>query len=225
MTSIYIRTLLMYLLLVAVIRLLGKRQVGQMEPSEFVVTMLIANLATAAIDDPEAPVLFGVLPILIILGAELTLSWLTLRSMPMRRLLCGKPVILIENGNLVQANLKKTRVTLDELTSKLREKDVLDLTTVRYAILETNGTLSVFLYPGDRPATAKEAGIRAEPEVLPLTIIEDGVLLGENLVKSGRTENWVRGLLRERGAETGDTLLLTVDENNHVVFIRKEEVS
>lgn len=223
MIHAFVRTLLMYLLLVGVIRLLGKRQVGQMEPSEFVVTMLAANLATMAIEEPEASPLLGVVAILTILGAELTLSLLTMGSVTMRRLLCGKPVILIENGRLLQENLRRTRVTLDELTGKLREKDVLDMTTVQYAILETNGSLSVFPYAPERPATAREAGIPVRSGSLPVTLVEDGVLLDENLRKAGKSPSWLRAVLRDRCAEVSDTLLLTVDRSNHIFFLKKED--
>ena len=140
----YIRTVLLYLVLIAVIRTMGKRQVGQMEPSELVVAMLIADLASIPMQDTGIPLLSGLVPLLTVLGLELVLSWLTMRSPFWRKVFCGKPVILIDNGKILQDNLRRTRVTLDELTGHLREKDVLDITTVQYAILETNGSLSVF---------------------------------------------------------------------------------
>ena len=110
----YIRSIFLYLILIAAIRLLGKRQIGQMEPSEFVVTMLVANLASIPMQDGGIPLFSGVVPILTVLGFELLLSALSLRSLWLRKLLCGKPVILIENGRILRENLKKTRVTLDE---------------------------------------------------------------------------------------------------------------
>ena len=222
MIHAYLRTLIMYLLLLGTIRLLGKRQVGQLAPSEFVVTMMAANLATGSIEDPEATPVYGIIAIVTILAAELTLSWLTLGSLPMRRLLCGRPVILMENGRLVQENLRRTRITLDELTGRLRGKGVLELSAVQYAILETNGELSVFLNPGERPATAAEAGIPAKAGSLPVTLIEDGKVLQDNLKRAGRTRDWLRAVLRERQGSTENTLLLTVTGENHISYIRKE---
>ena len=181
----YLRTVILYLVLIAGMRLLGKRQIGQLEPSEFVLAMLIADLASIPMQDSGIPLLSGLVPIVTILSLELSLSGLTMVSVKFRRLLCGKPVILIENGRLIQQNLRKTRISLDELTAKLRLKDVLDLTTVQYAIVETDGNLSVFPFPKERPASAKEAGIRAKPQYLPVTIIEDGCLSRENLRKAG----------------------------------------
>ena len=218
----YIRTIILYLVLIAVIRLMGKRQIGQMEPSEFVVTMLVANLAAIPMQDSGVPLYTGIVPLLTVLGVELVLSALSLRSIRLRKLLCGKPVILIENGKIIQENLCKTRVTLDELTGHLREKDVLDLKAVQFAILETNGNLSVFPYPKDRPASAKEAGIQARKQYLPITIVSDGRLLSDNLKLSGRDENWVRRTLSARNATIKDTWLLTVDEADHIVWFRKE---
>ena len=150
----YLRTAILYLLLIVGVRLMGKRQVGQMEPSEFVVTMLVANLASIPMQDEGIPLFSGIVPILTVLGAELVLSAASMGSIRLRRALCGKPVILIENGHILQNNLRRTRITADELTGHLRLKDVLDLKTVQYAILETNGDLSVFLYPSARPASA-----------------------------------------------------------------------
>ena len=218
----YIRTLFLYLVLILSIRLMGKRQIGQMEASEFVVTMLVANLAAIPMQDGAIPLFSGAVPILTVLGVELVLSALSLRSMKIRKLLCGKPVILIENGNILQQNLRKTRVTLDELTGHLREKDVLDLRSVQYAILETNGNLSVFPYPKERPASAKEAGIPARKQYLPITIISDGQLLEDNLSIAKKDSRWVQKILKQQGAELKDTWLLTVDGADRVVFYRKE---
>lgn len=219
----YIRTIVLYLVLVAVIRLMGKRQVGQMEPSEFVVTMLVANLASIPMQDEGVPLYSGLVPILTVLGVELLLSAFSVGSVKFRRLLCGKPVILIENGRILQENLRKTRVTLDELTGHLREKDVLDIETVQYAILETNGNLSVFPFPKYRPASAMEAGIQAKKQYLPVTVIGDGYLYRENLALAGKDEIWLERVLKEKEAMREDVWLLTVDGADRVVFLRKEQ--
>ena len=218
----YLRTAILYLVLIAVVRLMGKRQVGQMEPSEFVVTMLVANLASIPMENDGIPLYTGVVPILTVLGLELVLSVLSVSSVKFRRMLCGKPVILIENGKILQENLRKTRITVDELTGHLRLKEVLELKTVQYAILETNGELSVFLYPPHRPATAGEAGIPVPTQALPVTIIEDGKLLKQNLSLAGKTTAWVRKTLKANKATIQGTYLLTVDGEEKEQFIRRE---
>lgn len=218
----YLRTIILYVVLILVIRLMGKRQIGQMEPSEFVVTMLVANLAAIPMQDGGIPLFSGLVPILTVLGSELVLSVLSLRSIFVRKLLCGKPVILIENGKILQKNLTKTRVTQDELTGHLREKDVLDLTSVQYAILETNGNISVFPFPEQQPASAAAAGIAVKKQHLPITIISDGHLLHENLQKSGKDLSWVQHTLRNYHTNLTDTWLLTVDAADQIVFYPKE---
>ena len=218
----YARTIILYLVLISCIRLMGKRQIGQMEPSEFVVTMMVANLATIPMENEGIPLYVGLIPMLTILGTELVLSGVTLRSIRLRKLLCGKPVILIENGRILQENLRSTRITLDELAGHLREKDVLDIRTVQYAILETNGSLSVFPFPAEIPASAREAGIHPKDRFLPVTIISDGKLLRQNLQYAARDEAWVHKTLGQYRASIAGTWLLTVDKADHVVWLGKE---
>ncbi len=219
----YLRTILLYLVLIAVIRIMGKRQIGQMEPAEFVVTMLVANLASIPMQDGGIPLYSGLVPIITVLGVELVLSALSLRSIRLRRLLCGKPVILIDNGTILQKNLRSTRVTMDELTQLLREKDVLDLSSVQYAILETNGNLSVFPYPKFMPASAKDAGIQAKSQQLPYTIVADGHLFPENLRLCGKDSRWLDRVLKEKDSTVEDTWLLTVDASDKLLWLKKEE--
>jgi len=219
----FLRTAFLYLVLILSIRMMGKRQIGQMEASEFVVTMLVANLASIPMQDAAIPLYSGLLPILVVLGMELSLSGLILRSVLIRRFFCGKPVILIDNGKILLENLRRTRVTLDELTGHLRAKDVLDIQAVQFAILETDGSLSVFPFPKDRPASSEEAGIRTKEQFLPITIIEDGYVSKENLKKAEKGEAWLEEILRRNGSSRKDTLLLTVDSSDHVVFLRKEQ--
>ena len=219
----YMRTIILYAALILAMRLLGKRQIGQMEPSEFVVAMLVADLASIPMQNNAIPLVNGLVPILTVMGLELILSHLSLKSIRLRKLLCGKPVILIDNGKIIQENLRRTQVTLDELSGHLREKDVLDIQTVQYAILETNGNLSVFPYPSQQPATARDAGVKAAKQYLPITLISDGRLLADNLKKAKKDGAWLHKVLRERNATLDGTWLLTVDDGEHVYYIPKEE--
>ena len=205
------RTVLFYGVLILVVRLMGKRQIGQMEPSEFVVTMLVANLAAIPLEELDLPLHTGLLPIGVVLVLEFILSWASLKSIKLRKFLCGKPVILVENGNILQRNLKEVRISLDELTAMLRLKDVLDIKQVRYAILETNGNLSVFLCPQEKEGS------------LPVTLVSDGVLLKENLQLAGKDQHWVNRVLSGKGVKLKDTYLLTVDGKGKVVFFKKEQ--
>lgn len=208
----YIRTILLYLVLIFSVRLMGKRQIGQMEVSEFVVAMLAADLAAVPIQDSSIPLLSGLVPVLTVLGLELVFSFLVLKSVLMRKFLCGSPVILIDNGSVLQENLRRTRVTMEELMGHLRQKDVLDLKQVQYAILETDGNLSVFPYP-EPPGK----------QSLPITIISDGTLFRQELKKAGKDMTWLRHTLGKQKARQDNTLLLTVDGEDNVVWIGKSE--
>ena len=223
MFQAFYRTVLFYMILMACIRIMGKRQIGQMEPSEFVVSMMAANLATIPMEDTDIPLLHGVLPIVTLLGMELLLSWIIMKSVVLRKYLCGKPVVLIDNGKILLDNLRRTRVTLDELTGHLRQKDVIDIKMVQYAILETDGNLSVFPFPKEKPASAKDAGIQAGKQLLPITIIEDGYVSKDNLRRAGKDQNWLDRVLKARDAQASDALLLTVDASDQVVYIGKEQ--
>ena len=219
----YFRTIILYLVMILSVRLMGKRQIGQMEASEFVVAMLVADLASVPMQDNAVPLLSGVVPLLTVVGMELILSFLVLKSVRVRKLLCGKPVILIDNGKILQDNLRKTRLTMDELMSHLRQKDVLDLEAVQYVILETDGNLSVFPYPEQKPASAADAKITVKKLNLPVTIINDGVISQEDLRRAGKNMAWLRKTLGKHRARQETTLLLSVDEEDHVIWIGKSE--
>ena len=220
----FLRTFLLYIVLVLSVRLMGKRQIGEMEPAEFVVTMLLANLAAIPMQDNGIALFSGLVPILVILGLELILSVVTMRSIGMRRVFCGKPVILIENGKILERNLRQTRVNLDELTMHLREKDIFDLTTVKYAILETNGQLSTLLYGKDTPPTARDLGVRVPKARLPVTLITGGKLLRDNLSLVGLSEQELSRRLESQGCTLKSTLLYTLDTAGHGYLIKREDM-
>lgn len=215
------RTVLFHAILIVTVRLLGKRQIGEMEPSEFVVTMLLANLATIPMEEPDRSILHGIVPIGLVIAAEMLMALLMFRSIRVRRLLCGKPVILIENGRILEKNLRQTHVNLDELTMHLREQEIFDLTEVKFAILETNGQLSTLLYAKDRPASAKDAGIKATETELPVTLISDGNLMQDNLKIAKRDAAWVTKELQKRNCKLTEVLLMTLDSAGKVYFVKK----
>ena len=217
------RTLLIFALLVLILRLLGKRQVGQLEPSEFAVALLVAELAVIPVEEPDRPLLSGLLPLALVFAAERSLTVLSFRSIRLRRLLCGKPVILIENGTLLLSNLRRTRVNPDELRGQLRQKGILELSEVQFAILETNGTLSVFPYPRFRPASAGDAGIPVPAQELPCTVVCSGRILPENLALVNKTPGWVDDLLRSRGTVLSEVVLLTVTQSGRISLLLRSD--
>ena len=213
------RTLLFYFALILVIRLLGKRQVGQMEPSEFVVTMLIANLASVPLEDWSIPAWGGLVPMGIVFVCERLVSALCLKSIRARRILCGKPVILIENGHLLEENLRRTRVNLDELSGHLREQGILQMETGQFAILETNGSITVFPFPRYAPAPA---GPGAPAQERPYTVISDGHIMADNLRLLGRDEGWLRKKLHGKGLTADKVFLMTLTQSGETaIFPRR----
>lgn len=216
------RTIFFYLTLIAAIRLMGKRQVGQMEPSEFAVTMFLANLASLPVEELDEPASLGLMAMVTVLILERLLSWISLRSIGLRRLLCGKPVILIDNGHLLPENLRRTRVNLDELSGHLREQGILEIQSVQFAILETNGSLTVFPYPHLRPATAAEAGVEAEKQELPYTVISNGRVLAENLHRAGKDRAWLEAYLDGKSCRAEQVLLLTLTSGGKTHMICRD---
>ncbi len=218
-----IRSIVLYLLLIVTIRLLGKRQLGDMEPTEFVVTLLIADLASVPMQDPGIPLLSGIVPILTILILEIALSALSFYFVSFRKLLCGMPIILMQNGKIIPNNLKRTRITPDELTEHLREKDIVDLTTVKYAILETNGQISALLESQSQPLTPKDMNIQTDDNDLPVTIISGGKLMEHNLKISGHNRKWVEKILSQHNTTEKNVFLLTVTRANQIYLSLKNE--
>ncbi len=217
------RTAILYSFLILAVRLLGKRQIGQMEPSEFVVTMLLANLAAIPLEETDIPIWHGLISIALVFCGELLIAWLTTCSPFFRKLFCGKPEILINNGKICYRALKKNRVNLDELTMQLREKEIFDLSEVKFAILETNGQLSTLLYAKDRPANARSAGIKVTDTELPITLISDGKVLRENLVVAKKTLLWTEKELVKRRCKLSEVLLMTVDAAGKIHFVKKND--
>ncbi len=228
MATAFFRTIILYLLLITGLRLTGKRQIGELEPTELVLTMLLSDLAAVPMQDFGIPLINGVIPILTLLALSTLLSYCSLRSVRFRTLACGKPTIIIRDGKVLQEAMRRTRLTLDELLEELRQQSICDLSTVKYAILETSGQLSVLLYPQYQPLTPQSAAEppAADSVLLPTVIISDGHLLEENLHHAGYEKNWLRGQLKKSGvSHPRDVFLLTVDEAGQVVFIKKEASS
>ncbi len=217
------RSIILYLLLILAVRLLGKRQLGEMEPSEFVVALLIADLASVPMQDLDSPLLTGIIPILTILVLEISLSTLSYHFVGVRKLLCGRPVILMEDGKILSDNLKRTRITTDELTEQLREKNILDLSLVRYVILETNGEISALVDPAEEPPTARDLSVKTQPLELPIPVICNGKILEQNLKQSGRDVVWVEKTLKKEKCPLSEVLLLTVTKSGKIYLSQKSE--
>lgn len=218
-----VRTIILYLLIIAGIRLMGKRQVGELEPSELVLSLIIADLASVPMQDFGIPLLTGIIPIITLLSLTMMLSVLTMKSVRFRALLCGRPSIIIREGKLDQKEMARNRLTVDELLEELRTKGYTDLAAVKYAILETNGQISVLPYAAQKPPTAQQLNLSPQDPGLPLVIISDGQLLQRNLALLGYSRSWLNDYLKQKGySGFSRVFLLMADPSGGIYLIPKE---
>lgn len=229
MFTIFIRTIILYLLIVAGIRLMGKRQVGELEPSELVLSFLIADLASVPMQDLGFPLHTGIIPIFTLISLSSILSVLTLKSVHLRNILCGKPSIIIRNGVIDQKEMKRNRLTLDELLEELRSGGNTDLSTIQYAVLESNGMLSVLLYPQYQPVTLEKVeqicgqSAKKDKKGLPRVLISDGYLISENLRLSEVDEPWLLQKLQEKHCPSiKDVFLFSLNEDGSFFLAKKQ---
>ena len=224
MFVVLIRTVALYLFIVVGIRLLGKHQIGQLEPSELVLTLIIADLASVPMQDNGIPLLSGLIPIVVLLALSSIISVLCTKSIRFRALLCGRPSVVVENGQVVEAELRKNRLTLDELMEELRIQGYTDFNSIKFALLETNGQLSVLPYEAEKPATAAQMGVTTQEAGLPVVLVSDGRLLEHNLKGRGYEDVWLEKQLASHGLTSPQqAFLLTVDETGTTYCVPKKE--
>lgn len=219
---VLIRTAVLYLLIVVGIRLLGKRQVGELEPSELTLALIIADLASVPMQDNGIPLLDGIIPIVVLLCMSTILSVLSTKSIRFRALLCGVPSIVVENGQVQERELYKNRLTVDELMEELRIQGYTDFRAIKFAVLETNGQLSVLPYAAEKPVTAAQMGLSPDEIGLPVILISDGRLLDKNLKGRGYEQVWLEKQLASHGLSSPkQAFLLTVDQQGNTYCVPK----
>lgn len=223
MLRVFVNTVLVYALLILLMRLIGKRQLGDLELSELIVTILIAETASDPITDPDTPLLYGLIPVVTLLALEFLLSWASLRSVKVRALLSGKPALLIVHGRIDQTQMKRNRFTPDELTEALRNQGILDLNEVEYAVLETDGRLNVISTPEARPVTAGQMGLTVEDAGYPVMVINNGRVLSDNLRLLGRDEKWLAKQLQARNLAGPEQVYMMTADMAGGVFLAPRE--
>ena len=223
MAIVLLRTLIIYFTLLLIMRLLGKRQLGEMELSEFVLAALIADLASHPLQDMGIPLINGLLPILVLFCCEVLIAGFSLRSVRLRSLIFGKPSLLIVRGEILQQEMLKNRFTPDELMQELRAQGITDLSQIEYAVLETNGRLNAILFPAERPATAAQLKLDAGEGGYPSIVISDGRVLEANLKHLGFDRRWLEKQLKEKGASSPKQVyLMTATASGQVYYAAKE---
>ncbi len=217
-----IRTVILYVFVILAIRLMGKRQISDMQPSELVVTMMISDIASLPMQNTAQPLLSGVVPVLVLVSLELTVSAVMLKSRLFRKLISGSPVVVIEDGRLLQRQLKRLRLTTDELCAQLRQQNVFSLQDVQYCIVETNGVLSVLEKPSKRVPNAEESGIVIPDNKMEAVVVSDGAWVESSLRLCGSTRQEINNILQKKQIKLNEIFLMTMDGNGVCQIIRRE---
>jgi len=222
MILIFVRTIFLYILVLIVMRFMGKREISQLQPFELVISIMIADLATTPMSETGIPILYGIIPILGLLMMHIIISVVNLKSMRMREIICGKPRILIFRGKIDEKALIKENITINELQESLREKDVFNLEDVEYAILETSGQLTVIPKPGKRGITPEDFGMEAEYVGISYDLVIDGKVMTDNLRKLGKDYNWLKKEVGKFHMRPEDALVVVLSGNGSIFCQRKE---
>ncbi len=219
----FVRTIILYIIVLIVMRMMGKREIGQLQPFELAISIMIADLASVPMTELGIPLSNGIIPILGMLFMHMIISFINIKSVNMRKIICGKPAILIYRGKIEEKTLRKERFTVNELQERLRGNNVYNILDVEYAILETNGEVTVIQKPEKRNVIPEDLGITPEYEGIPYDLIVDGKIMYENLKKIGKDYKWLEKQIKNFAAKPQEILLATIDGKNQIFCQKKGE--
>ena len=222
MLTVLIRSVVLYLCIMLFMRLMGKRQLGELQPAELVISVLISNIVSLPVEDPNVPLLMGIIPVAMLVGLELIVSVLSLRFRSIRTLMGGNPVVIIHNGVIDQGALKNLRFSIDDLMESLRSQGVFDLSQIQYAIVETNGTVSILPYEKDSPATPTQLKLTLAPREVPVVVISDGMVLEDGLRGASMSRKQLNKILEKEQVSVRDVFLFSADKSHRYTLIQKE---
>ena len=220
----FFRAIVLYLIVLVVMRLMGKREIGQLQPFELAISIMIADLASIPMTEIGIPIFNGIVPILGLLVMHLILSLINLKSLKSREIICGKPSILIYRGKINEKELKKERFTINELEERLRGNNVVNLGDVEYAILETSGQVTVIQKPEKRNTIPEDFNIVPEYEGIPYDLVVDGKVMNKNLKAIGKNYNWLKKQVEKFDIKPEEALVVTIDGKGQIFCQKKEEV-
>ncbi len=225
MLTSFLRVLILYPIVIFGVRLMGKRQIGELQPAELVVTILVSNIATLPLEDQNLPLLMGVVPMLMLIGSEVVLSWGVLHSRRLRHLLAGAPQVIIRDGIIDQKKLTELRFSLDDLMTALRALGIFDVTQVQFAVVETNGQVSAYQKAEQRTVTCGDLHLHPSADVPPEVLIADGCISRDGMRAVQCTDRQLQEILRKNGLTQAQVFLLTADRCGVRCLIRKERAS
>lgn len=217
-----IRTILLYIVIILAIRIMGKRQIGELQTSELVVTLLISDIAAIPMQNTEQSLLSGIVPILILIVCEIIISFLMLKRAGFRRIICGKPIVIISDGKINQSEMHRLRMSTEDLSEELRQQGIFNIEDVGFAIVETNGKLSVLKKPEKDIPTAEELGIKTNDKGLEVVVISDGEISKCSLKICGLSRDWLFDTLKKENTELNDVFLMIANGQGEYKIIEKE---
>lgn len=221
MNIVFIRAIILYIIVIFSVRLMGKRQIGELQPSELVITILVSNIATLPLEDLNIPLVMGILPILSLVCFEVVMSWITLKSKRLRHVVSGSPKVIIRDGVLDQKVMNELRFSVDDLMTALRGNSVFDISDVQYAVVETNGSVSVYEKYAQRNVKNTDLNLTGTSIDPPCIIVSDGKLIEQSLEETGLKKQWVYDLMDRKHIGIKDIFLLTADKNGSYNLIKR----
>mgnify|MGYP001153213513 FL=1 len=216
-----VRATVLYAVVIFLIRVMGKRQIGELQPAEFVVTMLVSEIASIPMQDNTIPILNSISALFVLVAYEVITSAVSLKSYKFRAFMQGHPIIVIRDGVIDIKALKKMRMSVNDLMGALRQKDVFEISQVSYAIFETNGQISVLLKPENMNATAGDLNLRPQDEGMPFAVICDGTVIEDTVEQSGIERSKIKSAVTSAGMEISEVLIMTVTPHGKTYIVRK----
>lgn len=222
MTVTFIRAVIIYFFVITAVRLMGKRQVGELKPHELVITILLSAIAVIPLEENSMPLANCLVPIMLFISLEILVAALSMKSLKFRNLIQGRPIFIIRKGKLDQKKLKELRFTVDDIVDALRQKDIFDLSEVEDAIIETNGSISVLPKAKYKPLTPADTGISVEEKGMPITVVMDGKPVNEYFNECKIKDSEIELILQTQNKDVKKIMLLTIDDNGNTYIIDKE---
>jgi len=218
---VFFRTFILYIFVVVVMRIMGKRQIGELQPFELVIAIMLSELASVPMQDTGIPLIHGLIPILTLMALEIIISFLTLKFRTLRKIICGEPSILIKHGKVEYDELKKQRFNLDDLMEELRMLGYLNISDIEYAIMETSGKITIIPKAGKAPVTREDLKINAPEEQIPVGIILDGRLDKAALKNSGKDLNWLHKELNKNHIGSIEDVFIGMIDSQGNFFVQR----
>lgn len=225
MLLVLIRTIILYIIVIAAFRFMGKRQLGELQASELVITILISNIASIPIEDTSIPLLSGIIPILTLVCLEVLVSGISMVNRKFRNALSGNPIIIIKNGKIIQKSLWDLRFSVDDVIEELREQNIFDIRDVEFAVVETDGKISVFKKSDRQELTPQTVSIDVESATPHILVVSDGFLIDKELKPLGIDDRWIAKTLKDEKINLSDVFIMMINQEKDYFIVPKEKVS